>query len=110
VLKKFFMISLIISVFAAASYAVKVFPNPWIPADKSDTHNGLIQFKGLPSSGGTIEIFNSSGERVRRLSWNTGDVATWDAKNDIGENVASGVYIWVLTAGSRENGKIVIIR
>jgi hypothetical protein len=109
-LKKLFLSSLIISVFAIASYAVKVYPNPWIPADKSNTHNGPIQFTGLPSSGGTIEIFNPSGELVRRLTWNTGSVMLWDAKNDLGENVASGVYIWVLKGGSNENGKIVIVR
>jgi hypothetical protein len=109
-LKKLFLSLLIISVCTIASYAVKVYPNPWIPADKSNTHNGPIQFTGLPVTGGTIEIFNSSGELVRRLSWNTGSFTTWDAKNNLGENVASGVYIWVLTAGGRENGKIVIVR
>jgi hypothetical protein len=109
-LKKLFLSLLIVSVFAIVSYAVKVYPNPWIPADKSNTHNGPIRFVGLPSSGGTIEIFNASGELVRRLSWATGSTAQWDATNELGQNVASGVYIWVLVSGGRENGKIVIVR
>jgi hypothetical protein len=109
-MKKLFAVLFALSFFAAVSQAIKVYPNPWIPSDKSGTHNGPIQFTGLPSSGGTIEIFDTSGERVKRLSWGTGSATTWDARNDLGENVSSGVYIWVLSVGGRENGKIVIVR
>ncbi|MDR2192129.1 MAG: T9SS type A sorting domain-containing protein [Endomicrobium sp.] len=109
-LKKIFLLSFIVFIFSIPAYAVKVYPNPWIPADKSNTHNGIITFAGLSPAGGTIMIYNSTGELVKKLSWDTGSSATWDAKNDIGENVASGVYIWVLTQGGNENGKIVIVR
>ncbi|MDR1941756.1 MAG: hypothetical protein LBQ47_05460 [Endomicrobium sp.] len=106
-------------VFAAAAalqaYAVKVYPNPWIPADMSGTQgsyseNGQIKFDGVPVSGGTIIIYNVSGELVRKLNWNSMTLVRWDGKNERGEYVASGTYIWVMTAGGRETGKIAVIR
>jgi len=109
-MKKILTVLFLFSFFTAVSHAVKVYPNPWIPADNSGTHNGPIKFEGLPSGGGTIIIYNSTGELVRTITWPTGSTTTWDAKNNLGENVASGVYIWVLTQGGRENGKIVIVR
>jgi flagellar hook assembly protein FlgD len=102
-------------IFCVPAHAVKVYPNPWIPADMSGTqgsysYDGQIKFDGLPVSGGTIMIYNVSGELVRKINWNSATLARWDGKNEKGEYVASGIYIWVLTAGGRETGKISVVR
>lgn len=72
------------------------FPNPFNPT----TH---IEF-GLPESGNVrVEIFNSLGQRVyaeyaRELSAGY-HVFTWDGRNSVGQNVASGVYYYKISQG-----------
>ena len=77
------------------------FPNPfnpetWIPfrlADKSDV---------------TIRIYTPTGKLVRSLSpgiMSAGDYSSqsqamhWDGRNDEGEAVSSGVYLYTINAG-----------
>ena len=113
--------------FAVSSHAVSVYPNPWIPdSNKTDSlgrkiHgtyygevsggvSGGIHFTGLPESGGTIYIYNSTGEIVRKLRWSSGNTKIWDGRNERHEFVASGVYMWVIKEVGTKTGKIVIIR
>jgi flagellar hook assembly protein FlgD len=102
--------------FPVSSYAARAYPNPWIPDSKTTsnvhgTYHEGIKFDGLSNSGGTIFIYNSTGELVRKVMWSSGYTnAVWDGKNDISEYVASGVYIWVVKDGGSKSGKIVIIR
>jgi hypothetical protein len=86
--------------------AVKVVPNPW----RSDRHVGeSIRFQNLPA-GATVKIFTVSGHLVNTLSSSTNTV-TWDRTNSSGDYVASGVYLYLVTAGSEKlNGKLVIIK
>jgi len=111
--------SLFLALFVSPSFAAKVFPNPWIPESKTagDLHgtlSGGINFQGLPGSNGTIYIYNTTGELVRKIDWSNATANTivnWDGKNTIYEYVASGVYIWVARSGGAvQNGKIVVIR
>ncbi|MCL2334705.1 MAG: hypothetical protein FWC57_01420 [Endomicrobia bacterium] len=103
--------------FAAISFAAKAYPNPWIPGSHTDgdvhgTLAGGVNFVELSDAGGTIFIYNTTGELVRQIDWSPGrNTANWDGKNKIYEYVASGVYIWVAkSGGSVQNGKIVVIR
>jgi hypothetical protein len=69
----------------------------------------LIKFRNLPSSG-KIRIYTISGALVRELPI-TGATTQWDVKNSGGQLVASGVYLWEVTAGSsRKTGKLVVIK
>ncbi len=58
-----------------------------------------------------IKIFTISGREVRRVS-TTSDSATWDLKNDSGDHVASGVYLYLVTnnLGQQAHGKLAVIR
>lgn len=94
-----------------------VYPSPYNPA------NGVATFRyKIPGTGQTIKvslkIYTITGELVRTLiddeSKTDGDdtyQTTWNGKNDSGENVASGVYIYVLKAGNhKEIKKFAVIR
>lgn len=73
------------------------YPNPFNPST-------VIRF-ALPEAGPvTLAVFNSMGQRVRTLvsgERNSGwhDVV-WDATDDHGTRLASGVYLYVIKAGS----------
>ena len=86
---------------------IRAYPNPW----KADQNNRpLITIDGLPPSAVTsVRIFTIAGEQVRTLSGTQS--VQWDLRNGSGENVASGVYIYLLNAnGEQHSGKIAIIR
>lgn len=76
-------------------------PNPFIPSENSKT---TINYDIMTNEHVTLNIYTVSGELVRRLVdepksaglWS----AEWDGKNDAGENVASGIYIYHIKAGS----------
>ncbi|MCG3155912.1 MAG: hypothetical protein DKINENOH_02520 [bacterium] len=73
------------------------YPNPFNPST-------VIRF-ALPEAGPvTLAIFNSMGQRVRTLvsgqlnsGWHN---VMWDATDDHGTRLASGVYLYVIKAGS----------
>lgn len=71
-------------------------PNPFNPITD-------IRYS-LPESGHvSLEIFNMNGQKVRTLLdtyMDAGEhVVTWDAKNDSGDRVASGIYLYRLSSG-----------
>jgi len=84
-----------------------VYPNPFEPA-KGHTK---VTFEALTEEV-TIRIFTLSGELVRKeelpfqYSWD------WDGKNMNGEELARGVYIWVVTnaAGEKKAGKVAVLK
>ncbi|MBN2407506.1 MAG: hypothetical protein JXJ19_07395, partial [Elusimicrobia bacterium] len=106
------------TVFALMAYApaedldsVIVYPNPFKPNDGLG-HESII-FDGLTDNV-KVRIFTVAGRLARE--WE-GDTAPWyqwewDGKNDSGDDVASGLYIYVVTADGKEKarGKIVVIR
>jgi hypothetical protein len=86
---------------------VRAFPNPW----RSDRHSAYqMTFDRLPDSAvSSLKIFTISGELVRSLS-GTGTIQ-WDMRNGSGQNVASGIYLYLLTANHQQKtGKIAVIR
>lgn len=87
---------------------IEVWPNPFIPS-RGDTK---ITFKGSGVIYATIRIYNVACELVGTLEETQGiDTITWDATNDNGEPLASGVYVWASENPIETNkGKIAIIR
>jgi flagellar hook assembly protein FlgD len=111
-MKKVFIFLMVSCVIISVSFAAKVYPNPWIPDSAGDTHGTLaggITFDELPNTGGEIDIYNTTGELVRRLRWDLGTSINWDGRNDKGDYVASGVYIWTIKDGGK-GSKIIIVR
>ena len=84
-----------------------VYPNPFEPIRG---HNGIV-FAGLTTDA-TIRIFDLGGQEILRenLSWRISWL--WDARNEQGEVVARGVYIYLVTnsQGEKKIGKIVVIK
>lgn len=87
--------------------ALRAYPNPW----RSNQHSAYpMTFDRLPTDGvSSVRIFTISGELVRSLA-GTASVQ-WDLRNDSGERVASGIYIYLVTVNNEHRtGKIAVIR
>ncbi len=80
---------------------VLVFPNPVRPS-----RGQKLTFSKLPASA-AIQIFTYAGELVRNMTTDASGLAQWDARNNYGEDVASGVYV-VLLKGSGGKRKILV--
>jgi len=84
-----------------------VYPNPF---SLLKGHN-QINFSGLTSDA-RIRIFSLTGELLKEeeVSWQYS--WSWDVKNIGGEQLARGIYLWVVTntTGDRKIGKIAIIK
>jgi hypothetical protein len=87
----------------------RVFPNPFIVGEGSN----FVTFDEL-RGGSTVGLYTLNGEMVRMLSTlgETGTQIEWDTLNSRGEEVASGVYFYVVrqNGGDYGHGKLAIIR
>jgi hypothetical protein len=86
---------------------VRVYPNPW----RKDKHAGHpITFDQM-ASGSDVKIFTVSGHKVKELDGSSG-TATWDLTNDSGDQVASGIYIYLIKdgQGNKIHGKVAVIQ
>jgi flagellar hook assembly protein FlgD len=113
--KKIIFLSCLFVLMHSVSFAARAYPNPWIPEGKNNNQGTIsegITFDDLSDSGGEIYIYDSLGELVRKLFWESGNRnVKWDGKNDNGDYVASGVYIWRVKGDSAKKiSKLVIIR
>lgn len=92
---------------AAADFgSLVVSPVPW----RQDRHGSLpVTFANLTSDT-TIKIFTTAGQLVTTLMGNNS--ATWNLKADSGDNVASGLYTYLITNGNGEKkrGLLAVIR
>ena len=72
----------------------RVYPNPIRP---NEFHKSAVTFDRLPT-GTTIEIYNTNGERLDRLTVTTSDAgrAEWLLLNHMATEVTSGIYIYVM--------------
>ncbi|MFA6318612.1 MAG: hypothetical protein WC943_14480 [Elusimicrobiota bacterium] len=92
------------------------FPVPWAP-NSGDPSNGTldkgITFANIPSVG-TIKIYTITGRLVRSMTIPPALFPAqlkWDGKNEAGQDVVSGVYLWRVESGaSVKTGKLMIIR
>jgi len=84
------------------------YPNPFNPETK-------IVYTLPQSSKVNLTIYNILGQQVRKLTdtvQNAGTYTlTWDARNDFGENLPTGIYLYVLrTDNQRIAHKMVLVR
>lgn len=86
---------------------VIVYPNPFEFAKARDE---TLKFVNLPTQA-TIRIYDVAGELVRTLQKDsTINRVTWDGKNEYGEKVATGIYIYVISSPQDlRKGKIAVI-
>jgi len=84
-----------------------VYPNPFRPA----VGHTRITFAALTEQA-TIRIFTLAGELVKKQDMSGQYSWDWDVKNTDEDELARGIYIWVVTnpAGERRTGKIAIIK
>ena len=64
-------------------------------------------------AGAVVRLYTLTGARVAELTDGDNDgVIVWDVKNQSGQDLASGVYLYVVVQGSNRvaRGKVVIIR
>jgi len=86
-----------------------IYPNPFILQNgktNSITIEGLIQ-------NSNVKIFSINGRLIRELTTPGGKVANWDGKDNLGNFVASGIYILVAYDQGANNvatSKIAVIR
>ncbi len=84
------------------------YPNPFNP-------NTLITFKLAKKTKVSLTIYDILGKTVKTLLNNEMDTGTysieWDGKNDFGDNVPSGTYLYQLIAGNVvQTKKMILIR
>ena len=90
----------------AVSPEIHVYPNPFKPSTGDQT----IIFGSIPI-GSNIKVTTLSGELIKSFVNTEEDRIVWNAKNEAGKDVASGVYLYFVDfSGGSASGKIVIIR
>ena len=84
-----------------------VYPNPFKPG----VGHTRITFAALTEQA-TIRIFTLAGELVKKQDVSGQYSWDWDVKNTDGDELARGIYIWVVInpAGEKRTGKIAIIK
>ena len=94
---------------------ISVVPNPYIISSRfNESENGnRIRFTNLPQQC-TINIYTISGEFVKSIDHNDNFKGSvfWDLKNASSENVAPGLYIYMLETdnGLSKVGKFAVVR
>lgn len=83
---------------------VYAYPNPF---DLS-TGKGRLTFAGAPS-GSTAAIYDMEGRELVKVS---GSPLQWDGRNERGDMVAAGTYMFVveLPSGEKHTGKIAVVK
>ncbi|MBI4055695.1 MAG: T9SS type A sorting domain-containing protein [Elusimicrobia bacterium] len=84
------------------------FPVPFRP---SQGHTQITFTRLTPQA--TVKIFTLSGTLVKTLRKQDGmtDAVQWDVRNESGEKLASGLYLYLIESdGSKKQGKLLIIR
>ncbi len=89
------------------------YPNPCYPSQGQ-----IVKIVNLPLNvNTTVYIYNIAGELIRILNETeeiefgaVSETAVWDCKNEQGENVASGIYLYiVVTSQNKKVGKKIVI-
>jgi hypothetical protein len=102
----------------APSYAtdlanLQVYPNPWdyrTAAYKDDPSQYGIKFNKIPHNS-RIRIYTVAGEKVIDFTTGSVDKWRWNLKNSVNQEVASGVYLYVIEGGGQKRtGKLGVIK
>ena len=84
------------------------FPNPF-------NQTTTISFSMLVAADIEMSIYNIHGQKITTLINGTLDVGnhfvSWNGKNNLGQNVSSGIYIYKLQAGTNiQNNKVLLLK
>jgi hypothetical protein len=87
---------------------IQVYPNPFNPRKAV---GGVMKFRNLPE-GAAVEIATLAMERVRLMTARTDNIVRWDGKNESGQEVATGIYIYriKLPDGTSVSGRLALVR
>ncbi|MFH0883094.1 MAG: hypothetical protein V2A56_08915, partial [bacterium] len=94
---------------------VRVVPNPYIVRSgfELDANDARVMFTHLPARC-TIDIYTVAGRKVATIdhqSATDAGFAYWDLRNKEGQDVAYGLYVYVVKAGDvTHTGKLMVIR
>lgn len=98
--------------------AIYTVPNPFRSGTTQfsapNYHNfpdNKIRFVNVPASC-RLKIYTTAGDLVRRITHNGPGNIEWDTTNDLGEQVASGIYLWRIKDDNDNDvyGRLIIIR
>ncbi|MEL6823146.1 MAG: FG-GAP-like repeat-containing protein, partial [Calditrichota bacterium] len=83
---------------------VIVYPNPWT------SKNQPLRFANLPKES-EVYVFTANGSLVRTMkNDNPFGALTWDGRNESGNRVASGIYVYLIRLdGVEKKGKLMIV-
>jgi len=82
---------------------VTVYPNPFRPGSGT----GKLKFHGF-RPGDSVEIYTVRGLRVWQAKA-SGALVEWDGRNEAGNKVAPGSYLWVAEGpGGKRRGTLVV--
>ena len=79
-----------------ANYPNPFNPETWIPYQLAEPADVTLRIYGV--NGVLVQTLNL-GHQPAGLYHQRNRAAYWDGKNEVGESVASGVYLYTLTAG-----------
>ena len=85
---------------------VLAYPNPVIVREQAE-----ISFKNIPEEG-TIQIFNSNGEKIIQLEAPAANTTVvWNLKDSFDQSVSSGTFLYLFKgANTEQSGKFAVIR
>jgi hypothetical protein len=91
--------------------SVKVYPNPFYPAQDQDIKFLNDPSNTMPAGETRCHIYDLHGDLVIILDKNIFELFSWDGKNSQGKLCGTGLYIYVITAPSGElaRGKFSLI-
>jgi hypothetical protein len=87
---------------------ISVGPNPFTP---TKFPYNKVGFTIRAEEEVSLKIFDISGVLIKSQSFTPGENVEWDGKDDKGNIVEGGIYIWQIKVGSKiYNGSIVVVR
>ena len=95
-----------------ARASLAAWPNPYRPGSGGAQDDVGVRLRPV-TTGSSIRVYAAGGRLVREFREETGTgEAVWDAKNQSGRDVVSGVYLVVVEApgGTRTRRKVVVAR
>ena len=91
---------------------ISVLPNPFTP--NNDGYNDYVTFKypQMYEKQPVVRIYNLRGRKVKELGNFAGNNYKWDGKDDGGQELEPGVYMYILEVDNRNvsSGTITLVR
>lgn len=101
-------VSFVVAVQATAK--ITVAPNPFTPT-KAPWNRAVFIASERSDVAAEIKIFEIGGALIRKIAVSAGDNAEWDGKDEAGNIVEGGIYLWQLSFGGKNlTGTVVVAR